>query len=133
MDLESLYQSLVGKTFQGNYLGQWSRGDSNSQTYHVIEVTGPPELENILSNIHKLGDGRVWKGFIIQGNPNYKLYALLENWPGIVTSNTFKIVTVNRFSFPEEEWKERQKYSECAGYNISLQLVYDPTINMTGT
>lgn len=128
MALNQYYDSLVGKTFEGSYLKEWTRGDHEAQIYHVIDVLdASSKLESILDKIHTLGNGRVWKGFIGPEDSgyleNYRFYALLEDEDDIDGEGTFKITDVREFRFTEKMWKEKQNYSERRGFNIFLKLI----------
>ena len=109
------YRKLVGKTFNGEFKGIWSRGDSESKKFAKIDISAAA-LEG-LAEIQANFEGLIWKGFhggILYVDPN--------NLSGCELNEIyyFQIIDYSSFQFPEKDFKERKKYKDHCGFYFVL-------------
>ena len=110
----SYYESLCGEVFEGEYEGEYDRGDYKAIPWPIIRIKHKSEaMKEGLDKIVKNFEGKIWKGY-----RNGCLYVKSDD--DVQKGTTFKIVNYKRFAL--ENWKEPDKYSEKCGYYFIVQV-----------
>ena len=110
--LDILYGSAAGVSFKGTVVDKQTM---HQKQWTVIEITEGVFFEQILKNIHSVGDDKVWKG--ITGPPdspvytNYRIWVELEA-PLFYTAN-FKVDKGNTFPFKSPNDMYPQNIGYC--------------------
>ncbi len=118
---DELYSQLEGKCFQGNYEGTHEMWSTKWHTFSIQSMD--PAMKDILDNIMRLYENRIWKGFIPLLPLTYKIYVQDINKNSFIEGALYSLQIVNCICFSPDNWMLTRKYADKKGYCINVKVV----------
>ena len=113
-ELNKLYGSAEGIMFRGEVLEPQTM---YKKEWTVIEMRDEIKFEIILDEIHRKGDGKVWKGFT--GPPEYENYRIWVQLPAREgDTGNFTVTGYKQFQFKTPS----SEYTKGKGYYFQVKI-----------